>query len=339
MKSYNVAVAGVTGAVGQEMLKILEERNFPVKQLKPLASQRSVGKIVTFRGEKIPVEILSTESFQGMDFALFSAGASISKEFALLAGQEGCIVIDNSSAFRQDPDVPLIVPEVNPDAISDFRKKNIIANPNCTTIVTIVPLKPLHDYGRIKRVVVSSYQAASGAGAKAMRELEDQVKEYAFGREMVAGVFPYQIAFNLIPQVDVFLGNFYSKEEMKMVWETRKIMGVPDLQLTATCVRVPVLRAHSVSVNIETEKKITRDKAIELLSAFPGVTVQDDPANRVYPMPWLVSGKDNCYVGRIREDISCPNGLTFWSVGDQIRKGAALNAIQIAELLIEKKLV
>lgn len=339
MKSYNVAVAGVTGAVGQEMLKILEERNFPVKRLKPLASQRSAGKIVTFCGEKIPVEVLSAESFQGIDIALFSAGASISKEFAPLAGQEGCIVIDNSSAFRQDPDIPLIVPEVNPDAVIDYNKKNIIANPNCTTIVTVVPLKPLHDYGRIKRVVASSYQAASGAGAKAMQELEDQVKEYAFGREMVAGVFPYQIAFNLIPQIDVFLDNFYSKEEMKMVWETQKIMGEPDIQLTATCVRVPVLRAHSVSMNIETEKKITRDKAIELLSAFPGVTVQDDPANRVYPMPWLVSGKDNCYVGRIREDISCPNGLNFWVVGDQIRKGAALNSIQIAELLIEKKLV
>ncbi|NLJ48918.1 MAG: aspartate-semialdehyde dehydrogenase [Candidatus Atribacteria bacterium] len=337
MKSYNVAVAGVTGAVGQEMLKILEERNFPVKQLKPLASQRSIGKIVTFRGEKIPVEVLSAGSFQGIDLALFSAGASISKEFAPLASQEGCIVIDNSSAFRQDPEVPLIVPEVNPDAVIDFRKKNIIANPNCTTIVAIVPLKPLHDYGRIKRVVASSYQAASGAGTKAMQELEDQVKEYAFGREMVAGVFPYQIAFNLIPQIDVFMDNFYTKEEMKMVWETRKIMGEPDLQLTATCVRVPVLRAHSVSVNIETERKITRDKAIELLSTFPGVTVQDDPANRFYPMPWFVSGKDNCFVGRIREDISCSNGLNFWVVGDQIRKGAALNAIQIAELLIEKK--
>ncbi|MDI9595003.1 MAG: aspartate-semialdehyde dehydrogenase [Atribacterota bacterium] len=339
MKSYNVAVVGVTGAVGQEMLRILEERNFPVKRLKPLASQRSAGKIVTFCGEKIPVEVLSAESFQGIDIALFSAGASISKEFAPLAGQEGCIVIDNSSAFRQDPNIPLIVPEVNPDAVIDYNKKNIIANPNCTTIVTVVPLKPLHDYGRIKRVVASSYQAASGAGAKAMQELEDQVKAYAFGQEIVATVFPYQIAFNLIPQIDVFLDNFYSKEEMKMVWETRKIMGNPDIQLTATCVRVPVLRAHSVSVNIETEKKITRDKAIELLSAFPGVTVQDDPANRVYPMPWLVSGKDNCYVGRIREDISCPNGLNFWVVGDQIRKGAALNSIQIAELLIEKKLV
>ena len=339
MKSYKVAVAGVTGAVGQEMLKILEERNFPVKQLKPLASQRSLGKVITFRGEKIPVEVLAPDSFRGMDLALFSAGASISKEFAPLAGNAGCVVIDNSSAFRQDPEVPLIIPEINPGAVVDFTKKNIIANPNCTTIVAILPLKPLHDYGRIKRVVASSYQAASGAGAKAMQELEDQVKEYAFGREMVAGVFPYQIAFNLIPQIDVFLDNFYSKEEMKMVWETQKIMGEPDIQLTATCVRVPVLRAHSVSVNIETEKKITRDKAIELLSAFPGVTVQDDPANRVYPMPWLVSGKDNCYVGRIREDISCPNGLNFWVVGDQIRKGAALNSIQIAELLIEKKLV
>ena len=339
MKSYKVAVAGVTGAVGQEMLKILEERNFPVKQLKPLASQRSLGKVITFRGEKIPVEVLAADSFRGMDLALFSAGASISKEFASLAGNAGCIVIDNSSAFRQDPEVPLIIPEINPEAVVDFNKKNIIANPNCTTIVAILPLKPLHDYGKIKRVVASSYQAASGAGARAMQELEDQVKEYALGREMAVGVFPYQIAFNLIPQVDVFLDNFYTKEEMKMVWESRKIMGEPNLQVTATCVRVPVFRAHSVSINIETEKKITRDKAIELLSSFPGITVQDDPANRVYPMPWFATGKDDCYVGRIREDISGPNGLSFWSVGDQIRKGAALNAIQIAELLVEKNLV
>jgi len=339
MKSYKVAVAGVTGAVGQEMLKILEERNFPVKQLKPLASQRSLGKVITFRGEKIPVEVLAADSFRGMDLALFSAGASISKEFAPLAGNAGCIVIDNSSAFRQDPEVPLIIPEINPEAVVDFNKKNIIANPNCTTIVAILPLKPLHDYGKIKRVVASSYQAASGAGARAMQELEDQVKEYTLGQEMAVGVFPYQIAFNLIPQVDVFLDNFYTKEEMKMVWESRKIMGEPNLQVTATCVRVPVFRAHSVSINIETEKKITRDKAIELLSSFPGITVQDDPANRVYPMPWFATGKDDCYVGRIREDISGPNGLSFWSVGDQIRKGAALNAIQIAELLVEKNLV
>ncbi len=339
MKKYKVAVVGVTGAVGQEMLKILEERNFPVSQVKPLASLRSLGKSVSFRGETIPVEILSSESFRGIDLVLFSAGASISKEFAPRASEQGCVVIDNSSAFRQEPDIPLIVPEVNPDAVVDFEKRNIIANPNCTTIISIVPLKPLHDYRRIKRIVAASYQATSGAGAKAMQELEDQVKEYAFGREMTVGVFPYQIAFNVIPQIDVFLDNYYTKEEMKMVWESRKIMGDPSLQVTATCVRIPVFRAHSVAINIETEKKITREKAIELLSSFPGVTVQDDPANRIYPMPWYVTGKDNCYVGRIREDISCSNGLNLWVVGDQIRKGAALNAIQIAELLIKKKLI
>jgi len=339
MKNYNIAVAGVTGAVGQEMLKILEERNFPINQLKPLASQRSLGKSVSFRGETIPVEVLETDSFRGMDMALFSAGASISKEYAPRAAEVGCVVIDNSSAFRQEPDIPLIVPEVNPGAVGDFTKRNIISNPNCTTIISIVPLKPLHDYGRIQRMVAASYQATSGAGAKAMQELEDQVKEYAFGREMMVGAFPYQIAFNVIPQIDIFLDNFYTKEEMKMVWETRKIMGDPSLRITATCVRVPVFRAHSVAINIETEKKITRDRAIELLSTFPGVTVYDDPANRAYPMPWFVTGKDNCYVGRIREDVSCPNGLNLWVVGDQIRKGAALNAIQIAELLIEKKLL
>jgi len=334
--NLKVAVVGATGAVGQEMLKILEERSFPVGELKPLASERSRGKKVTFKGVEIPVEVLSKESFQGMELALFSAGASISREFAPIAAGAGCIVVDNSSAFRYEEDVPLVVPEVNPHRVRDYQKRGIIANPNCTTIISIVPLKPLHDYGRIQRMVVSSYQATSGAGAQAMLELEAQVKSYVEGKPLEARAFPYQIAFNLIPHIDVFLENGYTKEEMKMVWETRKIMEVPALRVTATCVRVPVFRAHSVSINIETEKKITRDQALEILSQAPGVKVLDDPASRKYPMPLYVAGRDECFVGRVREDISVERGLSLWVVGDQLRKGAALNAIQIAELLLQE---
>lgn len=336
MKALNVAVVGATGAVGQEMLHILEERNFPVRNLKPLASPRSLGKRVRFRGEDIPVEVLEPSSFKGCDLALFSAGASVSREFAPLAASSGCIVVDNSSAFRLEDDVPLIVPEVNPHRIHDVTKRGIIANPNCTTIISIVPLKPLHDYGKIRRIVAASYQATSGAGAQAMRELEEQVLAYAQGKPLEVRVFPYQIAFNLIPHIDVFLENFYTKEEMKMVWETRKIMEDPTIRVTATCVRVPVFRAHSVALNIETERKITREKALELLAHFPGVIVQDDPEHRLYPMPLFVAGKDECYVGRVREDVSLENGLNLWVVGDQLRKGAALNAIQIAELLLKE---
>lgn len=336
MKALRVAVVGATGAVGQEMLRILEERNFPVRDLKPLASSRSLGKKVRFRGEDIPVAVLEPSSFTGCDLALFSAGASVSREFAPHAVASGCLVVDNSSAFRLEEDVPLIVPEVNPHRIHDVKKRGIIANPNCTTIISIVPLKPLHDYGRIRRIVAASYQATSGAGAQAMRELEEQVMAYAQGKPLEVRVFPYQIAFNLIPHIDVFLENLYTKEEMKMVWETRKIMEDPTIQVTATCVRVPVFRAHSVALNVETERKITREKAIELLANFPGVIVQDDPANRVYPMPFFVAGKDECYVGRIREDVSLERGLNLWVVGDQLRKGAALNAIQIAELLLKE---
>lgn len=336
MKALKVAVVGATGAVGQEMLRILEERNFPVRDLKPLASSRSLGKKVHFRGEDIPVAVLEPSSFAGCDLALFSAGASVSREFAPHAVASGCLVVDNSSAFRLEEDIPLIVPEVNPHRIHDVKKRGIIANPNCTTIISVVPLKPLHDYGRIRRVVAASYQATSGAGAQAMRELEEQVIAYAQGKPLEVRAFPYQIAFNLIPHIDVFLENFYTKEEMKMVWETRKIMEDPTIQVTATCVRVPVFRAHSVALNVETERKITREKAIELLSNFPGVVVQDDPGNRVYPMPLFVAGKDECYVGRIREDVSLERGLNLWVVGDQLRKGAALNAIQIAELLLKE---
>lgn len=339
MQGYKVAIVGATGAVGQEMLKILEERSFPVAQIKPLASARSLGKNITFRGEEIPVEVLGEQSFAGMDLALFSAGASRSREFAPLAAQAGCVVIDNSSAFRQDPEVPLVVPEINGERVVDFSRKGIIANPNCTTIISILPLKPIHDEGKIKRIVAASYQATSGAGASAMRELEEQTRNYFEGKPLVSQVFPHQIAFNLLPHIDVFLDNFYTKEEMKMVWETQKIMGDPTIQVTATCVRVPVFRAHGVALNVETEKKVTRQRAIELISHFPGVVVEDDPAANAYPMPWFCSGKDECFVGRIREDISCPNGLNLWVVGDQLRKGAALNAVQIAELLVERGLL
>ncbi|HHF09200.1 MAG TPA: aspartate-semialdehyde dehydrogenase [Candidatus Atribacteria bacterium] len=339
MSKLKVAIAGVTGAVGQEMLKILEERAFPVSELIPLASERSRGKEITFHGEKLRVQVLSEFDFKGVDLALFSAGAKTSKAFAPLAASKGCIVIDNSSAFRQDPEVPLIVPEVNSHKISEYKNKNIIANPNCTTIISIVPLKPLHDFGKIKRVVAASYQATSGAGALAMQELREQIQNYVEGKPMEVNVFPHQIAFNLIPHIDVFMDNFYTKEEMKMVWETQKIMDDDSIKVTATCVRVPVFRAHSVALTIETERKITREKAIELLTQAPGVVVEDDPARNKYPMPWFVAGKDECFVGRIREDTSHSSALTFWVVGDQLRKGAALNAIQIAELLIQENIL
>ncbi|HEX9920092.1 MAG TPA: aspartate-semialdehyde dehydrogenase [Candidatus Methylomirabilis sp.] len=333
-KGWNVAVAGATGAVGEVMIRILQEREFPVRNLRLLASERSEGKQLEFKGEKIKVERMTPDSFKGIDIALFSAGASRSKEFCPAAVEAGAVVIDNSSAFRMEPDVPLVVPEVNPDAVR--RHKGIIANPNCTTIVTVVPLKPLHDFARIKRMIVSSYQAVSGAGARAIDELRRQVMAFAKGEQMEVSAFPYQIAFNVLPHIDAFLENGYTKEEMKMVNETRKIMEDDSIRITATTVRVPVFYAHSVSVNIETEKKLTPRMARELLSRAPGVRVHDDPANRIYPMPLLVAGEDDCFVGRIREDESVENGLNLWVVGDQLRKGAALNAIQIAEVLVSR---
>lgn len=338
MKEFNVAIAGATGAVGEVMLETLEQRNFPVKSLRLLASEKSVGKKLKFKGVELPVEKLDKMSFKNIDIALFSAGGERSKEFAPYAAEAGAVVIDNSSCFRMDPDVPLVVPEVNDHDIALYKNKNIIANPNCTTIIMVVPLKPLHDYAKIKRVVVSTYQAVSGAGAKAMEELSKQVCQYVGGKDITVNALAYQIAFNLIPQIDLFTDNYYTKEEMKMVNETRKIMGDSSINVTATTVRVPVFRSHSESVNIETEKKISREKAIELLSNAKGVKVVDDPANKKYPMPLFVSGTDECYVGRIREDISINNGLSMWIVGDQLRKGAALNAVQIAEVLIEKYL-
>jgi aspartate-semialdehyde dehydrogenase len=335
---YAVAVAGATGAVGEVMLQVLEQRKFPVRRLKLLASTRSVGKVLTFRGEEIKVEELTTDSFEGVDLALFSAGAARSKEFAPAACKSGAVVVDNSSAFRMEPDVPLVVPEINAHAVAQYRNRGIIANPNCTTIVALMALAPLHRHSRIGRVVASSFQAVSGAGAKALEELKSQVRAWAEGEPLRAEVFPYQIAFNLLPHIDAFQENGYTKEEMKLVNETRKILEDDGILVSPTTVRVPVFTAHSVSIHVETEEKITAGKARELFAGFPGLQVLDDPANRQYPMPLFAAGKDDCFVGRIREDLAVSNGLNFWVVGDQLRKGAALNAVQIAEVLVERYL-
>ena len=335
---YVVAVAGATGAVGEVMLQVLEERKFPVCRVKLLASERSVGKVLKFQGEEIKVEQLTLSSFEGVDIALFSAGAGRSKEFAPAAWKFGAVVVDNSSAFRMEPDVPLVVPEINPHAIAQYTNRGIIANPNCTTIVTLMALAPLHRYSRIKRVVASSYQAVSGAGAKALEELKVQVRAWAKGEPLPVEVFPYQIAFNILPHIDAFLDNGYTKEEMKLVNETRKILEDDTIRVSPTMVRVPVFTAHSVSVHVETERKISVAKARELFAAFPGLQLLDDPANRKYPMPLFAAGQDDCFVGRIREDLAVENGLNLWVVGDQLRKGAALNAVQIAEVLIERYL-
>jgi len=334
MRRYNVAVVGATGAVGNEMISILEERNFPVKTLTLLASERSLGKELEFRGKKHPVKVLGEHSFGGVEIGLFSAGGSISQKFAPIAAAAGCVVIDNTSAFRYEPDIPLVVPEVNPEKIAEYRKRGIIANPNCSTIQMVVALKPIHDAARIKRVVVSTYQAVSGTGKKAMEELADQTRAVMNFQDPVAKVYPYQIAFNCLPHIDVFLENGYTREEMKMVWETKKIMGDDSIAVTATTIRVPVFRAHSESVNIETERKITAKEARELLSRAPGVMVVDDPGKREYPLAIHAAGKDETFVGRIREDESIPNGLNLWIVSDNLRKGAALNAVQIAEVLV-----
>jgi aspartate-semialdehyde dehydrogenase len=344
VRGYNVAVVGATGAVGMEMLSILEERKFPIKKLKLLASARSAGKGIEFRGETIIVQEVKPSSFDGVEMAFFGAGGSVSKAFVHEAVHRGCIVIDNSSAFRMDMDVPLVVPEVNGEDVRNH--KGIIANPNCTTTIMVVPLKPLHELAGIKRLVISTYQAVSGAGAKGMDELEDQVLAYAENREIHPRVLPvaslekhYQIAFNVIPQVDVFDDAGYTKEEWKMVNETRKILHDDSLQISCTTVRVPVLRSHAESVNIEFKRKVSRNEAIEVLSNAPGVVECDDAENMEYPMPLTTSGKDAVYVGRIREDISLETGLNLWIVGDQIRKGAALNAVQIAEYLAANELV
>ncbi|MGQ9689376.1 MAG: aspartate-semialdehyde dehydrogenase [Desulfobaccales bacterium] len=337
-RAYKVAVAGATGAVGQQMVACLEERNFPVAELRLLASERSIGKTVTFRGREIPVEVLTPESFKGIEIALFSAGGSVSKEYAPIAAQAGAVVVDNSSAWRMDPAVPLVVPEVNPQDIGLYKKTGIIANPNCSTIQMVVVLKPLHDAARIKRVVVSTYQAVSGTGQKAVEELASQVRALFSQQDVVKKVYPHRIAFNCFPHIDVFLENGYTKEEMKMVNETQKIMGDDTIAITATTVRVPVFYGHSESVNLETERKLTPEEARAILAQAPGVKVVDDPSRNEYPMPLEAAGQDLTFVGRIREDFSIKNGLNLWIVADNLRKGAATNAVQIAEILVRQYL-
>ncbi len=333
MKEYNIAIAGVTGAVGKVFLSILEERNFPVKNIVALASSRSAGAIIKFRNEDFVVGELSRNSFKNIDIALFSAGASRSNEFAPYAAHSGAIVIDNSSAFRMDDDVPLIIPEVNPGEA--FNHKGIIANPNCSTIIMAVAIKPVYDISPVKRIVVSTYQAVSGAGAKAIAELESQTKQIICEGWKSAGcsVFPVQIAFNVIPHIDAFLENGYTREEMKMHNETRKIFGDSSISVSATAVRVPVFTSHSESISLETRDKITVEQVKDSIAKAVGVTLMDDISNLVYPTPLDSSGKDNVFVGRVRKDISLENGISMWAVGDQLRKGAALNAIQIAELI------
>jgi len=335
MKKYNVAVVGATGAVGNEMIKILEERDFPVNTIKFLASERSLGKEMEFRGKSWPVEILTEESFEGMQVGLFSAGGSISERFAPAAAKAGCVVIDNTSAFRMVPEIPLVVPEVNPEDIAQYTVRNIIANPNCSTIQMVVALKPIHDAAGIKRIVVSTYQAVSGAGKKAIEELEKQTRDLMSFKEPQVKVHPHRIAFNCIPHIDVFLENGYTKEEMKMVNETRRILHDAAIAVTATTVRVPVFFSHSEAVNIETKRKITASEVRNLLAKAPGVTVIDNPVKFEYPLAINAVGKDDTYVGRIREDESIANGINVWVVSDNIRKGAALNAVQIAEILIK----
>ncbi|MCX5777917.1 MAG: aspartate-semialdehyde dehydrogenase [Elusimicrobia bacterium] len=337
-KNYTVAVVGATGAVGQEMVKMLESRKFPVKSLRLLASERSVGKKMKFNGQDIDVLKLTPEQAKGVDIALFSAGAAISKEYAPIFAKENCFVIDNSSAWRMDESVPLVVPEVNSQALS--QEKKIIANPNCSTIQMVVALKPLHDAARIKRVIVATYQSVSGAGGHGMDELEQQSRAWAKNETIPpASTFQQQIAFNVIPQIDVFLDNGYTKEEMKMTNETRKIMGDAGMAVSATCVRVPVFRSHSESVWIETEKKLTAVDARRLLAAAPGVEIYDSPADKKYPTPLMAANRQMTFVGRIREDIAIEKGLTFWVVSDNLLKGAALNAVQIAEELLHRDLI
>lgn len=334
---WNVAVVGALGMVGTEMIKTLEARNFPVAELRPLDVAALEGKEVNYCGRKVPAQVAREENFAGIDIAIFSAGADASRALAPLAVRQGAVVVDNSSAWRMDPAIPLVVPEVNPGDLQWH--KGIIANPNCSTIQMVVVLKPIHDRARIKRVVVSTYQAASGGGKRAYDELLQQAAEVLAGQEATVDVFVHQLAFNVIPQIDVFEAGDYTKEEWKMVHETKKIMGDDSIRVTATTVRVPVLYSHSESINVETERKLTPQEARDLLSRAPGITVVDDPANKQYPMPFDTAHTDATYVGRIREDYSIDNGLNLWVVADNIRKGAALNAVQIAERLVADGLV
>ena len=332
-KKFNIAVAGATGAVGEQMLACLEERKFPVKSIKLLASSRSAGKTVRFNDVPLTVETLTEDSFKGMDIALFSAGGDTSKQFAPFAAKDGCVVVDNSSAWRMDPAVPLVVPEVNPHAVAGYTRKGIIANPNCSTIQMVVVLAPLHKKYKIKRIVVSTYQAVSGTGKKAIDELSDQTRAMLNFMECKNKVYPHRIAFNCLPHIDSFLDNGYTKEEMKMVNETRKILEDDTLRITATTVRVPVFYSHSESVNIETYQPITAVDVKRLFEKQPGVFLVDDPENNVYPLAIDAAGQDMTLVGRIRQDASVENGINMWIVADNIRKGAATNAVQIAELL------
>ncbi|MBQ2887933.1 MAG: aspartate-semialdehyde dehydrogenase [Firmicutes bacterium] len=336
MKKYNVAIVGATGAVGHELLKVLAERDFPINNLVLLASARSEGKIINWQGQDYTVHEAKPESFEGVDIVLF-AGGNISKTLAPEAVKRGAVCIDNSSTFRYDPEVPLVVPEVNPE---DVRwHKGIIANPNCSTIQMVVALKPLYDAFGIKRVVVATYQAVSGAGKEGLDELQQQIKDMAAGNELKIEAFQHQIACNVIPHIDIFLDNDYTKEEMKMTWETQKMLHNEDILLSATAVRVPVYRSHAEAIHIETEKPVTAEEARAVLAAAPGVVIQDDPAEKLYPMPLYSSDTDEVYVGRIRKDIAVDNGLSLFVVADQIRKGAATNAVQIAQLLVAEGLV
>ncbi|MBI2921117.1 MAG: aspartate-semialdehyde dehydrogenase [Planctomycetes bacterium] len=335
MSPKNVVIVGATGAVGQEFLKVLEQREFPVKSLKLCASAKSKGKALRFRGDTLKVEELKADTFKGREIGLFSAGSAVSKEFAPIAARAGCVVVDNTSAWRMDPEVPLVVPEVNPKALQAHN--GIIANPNCSTIGLVVVLKPLHDKARIRRVVVTTFQSVSGAGARALEECVEESKAVLAGRDFKRSIFPHQIAFNCIPQIgqkaETFQPTGYTDEETKMIFETKKIMEDDAIQVAPTCVRVPVMRCHSESVNVECAKPITADRAREILKSAPGVKVVDDPSKMEYPLATMAAGKDECFVGRIRLDPTVENGLHLWIVSDNIRKGAALNAVQIAEML------
>ena len=333
-QEYRVAVVGATGAVGEQIREVLEQRLFPVKELRLLASNKSAGQMLPFRRKEVRVKELQEDSFKDMDLALFSAGGEVSAKFAPLAVKAGAVVVDNTAHFRMEPDIPLVVPEVNPKDIARYRKRGIVANPNCSTIQMVVALKPIYDAAGIRRVVVSSYQSVSGAGRMAMEELSQQSVALFNGQELKKEKFPHQIAFNCIPHIDAFLDSGYTKEEMKMVDETRKILSDPSIRMTVTAVRVPVFCGHSESVNVETERKLTVEEVKDILQKSPGILLCDDPAADVYPTAIDTVGQDATMVGRIREDDSVPNGLNLWIVADNLRKGAALNAVQIAEILI-----
>lgn len=334
-----VAVIGATGAVGQTMLQVLNERSFPISELIPLASERSVGQLLAFGRHELEVQDLATFDFSGVDIALFSAGGAVSKQYAPIAVAKGAVVVDNTAYFRYENDIPLVIPEVNPEDVVLYKKRGIIANPNCSTIQMLVALKPIHDAVGIKRINVATYQAVSGTGQKGIRELISQLSELLNGRSVKPEVYPHQIAFNVLPHIDEFQDNGYTKEEMKMVNETKKIMGDDSIRLTATTVRIPVMGGHSESVNIEFENEFEVKDIFEMMNNTKGVVLQDDIANQIYPMPMNAHNKDEVFVGRIRRDETQPKTLNMWIVSDNLRKGAATNAVQIAEYLVEARLV